>query len=284
MENVSILGRHTRVLKRRQVLHFEAANDHFSLKKAFKKVTNAVKHAADDIGGGVKQAGRFVDKNVSQPVLKSKAFQTALPIAGGIVGSLVPGVGTALGAGLGATLSGVAKNKSVSGSDVLKLGTSLVGAPGISSALGQSYLGQTVKGVTDSKVVKNITSSNIAKNIASPAVIKEAVKNPVVKQALKSQVSKVQQSIKNIGNDIKSDVQKQMLRTGRTGVVDIVANNRTSAEMLPKTRSLKSVEDRASLISDTKTKDAHKEITMSNSTMIIVALVLVGIVVLVFKS
>jgi hypothetical protein len=252
-------GRHTRtLLNRARIQHYER-EDHFLkgvgdlAKKAFhgieKKVTaktvakaNAqngtnvdVKTVQDAVLQATKDRG--IDKQVSNA---AKAVVTTAGILGlGAIALPALGIGAAGGAGAGA--GGAAAG-----------GT---GAAGL-GATGLSLIKKPTTPLTDVKASDNIPGYKPEdflpkqEKFSPPQQYKKTLQD--IENEAKEMASQTGagQALTNIWNQTPKEIQNQVkakaksgLTSGKKAVADIITNNRTSPELLPKTKGQKQIEN-----------------------------------------
>lgn len=212
-----------------------------------------------------KQAAEDEIKRVSKKQVNKAKIGAAVIAAAATAGALAPAaLGGAGAAGAGAGAGGAA-----------------------GGAAGASAAGLAAKGLTLAKAVKGATAASglitaikskdpkkvaaAAETLASDTKLADKVANELgvsqsdaIALANKIKQKDIVEKVTKVAGSIPPEIQKQIVDTAKQtgkkiGLDDIIANNRTSAELLPKTRKMKQAEDIAAISSDTKTKGAIEQ-------------------------
>lgn len=303
MEKTSIQspGRHKKIINNR-LRRIE--NNHF-LKKLSTKIVNtamkpSIKAAKKEVAGKV---GEEKANEMFKELRDSKTYDTAQRKTVNM-GSAVLGTALALGAVAGGAAAGIgaagggSAGAAGAGAAGAGSGGTLAGG-GSAIAAGGGLLASNRKPTTPITEVKtpNLQNIKIPGYETKPKPQGALYYNPenpmstdpIADLLRKAEQNKTVQTVKNLAGYIPPEVKKQLIKTGKSklGIDDVVANSRTSPELLPKNRALKLQEGVASKNSDTEVMRKLDEkqnlggLSFTNQTWLIVGGIILTIVLIV---
>lgn len=239
-------GRHTRTL------HKRARQNHF-IGKAIRGLTKSVTNKVIDSKASKEQAADLKAKMASSPEFQKKLKEVNR------VGTLAASTALILGAGAiaGPALGAGGAAKGAAGAAVPAIG-SMAKKP-VETISTVKDISGTGKAISDLGKLGG-GNSPAAMPLGKPqgkSLSDINVKEEIDRLKQKAESSEVGKAIQNISEQLPPEVKKQIKDQARklgkkVSESDIIANNRVSKELLPKTKVLKQTEEIASKMSDRK--------------------------------